>query len=123
MAEEGCVDERCLPTEQPFHVPINGETLGLLRNDASGTEDPRNVDASHQETRGERTFPIHGLPVQPPISARGHRGARWLPIVHETLRRRSVGGRYSHHRRLRPPQALRRIGGTPDAPPGISRGL
>ena len=76
VAEEGRADGRRLPAQQPVHVPVDGEALGLLRDDAPRDEDPRDRAGALQEPAGPRQVRLHRRALQPALRPGGDRRAR-----------------------------------------------
>ncbi len=90
VVEEGLADGRRVPAQQPLHVPVDGEALRLLRDDAPGPEDPRDRPGPLQEPPRERQVRLHGGALQPAVRPRRGRRHRRLSDVHEALRRRRL---------------------------------
>ena len=91
VVEEGLPDGRRLPAQQPVHVPVHGEALGLLRDDAAGAEDPRDRAGPVQEPARPRQVRLHRRALQPALRPGRDRRGAGLPDVHEALRRRRAG--------------------------------
>ncbi len=68
MAQEGRVDERRIPAQQPVHVPVDGEARGLLRDDPPGAQGPADGAGAAQEPARQRALPVHVSSLQPAVS-------------------------------------------------------
>ena len=121
VAEEGRHGQRDLPAQQPVHLPVDGEALGVLRHAAARPEGATHDPGALQEPRRQRPLGLHRQEVQPALRPRQDRRRARLPDVHEALRRRRLAGRLADQQPRRPPQGLRRVRRDAHAPPGDHR--
>ena len=70
VAEEGRVDGRRVPAQQPVHVPVDGEARGILRDAAARAEGAADGAGPAQEPARQRALRLHGGQVQPAVRPR-----------------------------------------------------
>ena len=91
VAEEGRADGRRLPAQLAVHVPVDGEALGVLRDDPARDEGPRDGAGALQEPGRQRPLGLHVGEVQPRRSTSTRvADDAGLPAVHEAVRRRRL---------------------------------
>ena len=121
VAEEGRAGQRHLPAQQPVHVPVDGEALGVLRDAPARPPRAEDDPGALQEPRRQPPLDLHQREVQRAVRPRrAGRGGR-LPALHEAVRRRRLARRLAGRRPRRPAPRVRRVRRDADAPAGDRR--
>ena len=121
VAEEGGAGQRHLPAEQPLHVPVDGEALGVLRDDPARPEGAADDPRAVQEPARQPPLGLHRGDVQQAVRPRRDRRRAGLPALHEAVRRRRMAWRQPGERPRGPAPGVRRVRRDADAPPGDRR--
>ena len=121
VAQEGRADGRRLPAQQPVHVPVDGEALGLLRVAAPRMHVPETVLVPYKNPVDNVRWAYTSEQVQQVLRPRRDRRRARLPDVHEAVRRRRLARRLADQGPGRPARGLRRLGRDAHAPAAVGR--